>query len=350
MLAQGLLKEPDIELTLLFENLDSNGQGVCFQTLKDWNIKYQNLNIKNGHGLMDRLGRKTGLFDLPKHRLRAQIKRFLEEQGHFDWVITYNYTFIPFVDVFHECGSRVLFSERNDGGWLFKIKGLAGYVSTCDIVTCNSQAAQSLIKEKLNITPHYIKNGVALADNQFTPSDRPVTQMLITARLSPEKNQKLLLDGLCCEPMTDVQLVVCGRVSSQAYADEITVYIHQNGLADRVNLVGFQTDMRPYYQKAGCVVLPSYYEGTPNAILEAYANGIPVIASKITMNMPLFEDMNLLFDPDQVQELVAAFTYLRNMSQSVRCERVLSNYELVKKEYSPEKMVYAFRTLLKSST
>ena len=44
---------------------------------------------------------------------------------------------------------------------------------------------------------------------------------------------------------------------------------------------GFQTEPRPYYEAADCVVLPSYHEGMSNVLLEAAATGRPVITSNI---------------------------------------------------------------------
>ncbi len=44
---------------------------------------------------------------------------------------------------------------------------------------------------------------------------------------------------------------------------------------------GFQTDPRPFYEQADCVVLPSYHEGMSNVLLEAAAMGCPLITSDI---------------------------------------------------------------------
>lgn len=44
---------------------------------------------------------------------------------------------------------------------------------------------------------------------------------------------------------------------------------------------GFQTEPRPYYAAADCIVLPSYHEGMSNVLLEAAATGRPVITSNI---------------------------------------------------------------------
>lgn len=44
---------------------------------------------------------------------------------------------------------------------------------------------------------------------------------------------------------------------------------------------GFQSEPRPYYAAADCVVLPSYHEGMSNVLLEAAATGRPIITSDI---------------------------------------------------------------------
>lgn len=56
-----------------------------------------------------------------------------------------------------------------------------------------------------------------------------------------------------------------------------------NRLADEGIAVfhGFQTEPRPYYAAADCVVLPSYHEGMSNVLLEAAAMSRPVITTDI---------------------------------------------------------------------
>lgn len=44
---------------------------------------------------------------------------------------------------------------------------------------------------------------------------------------------------------------------------------------------GFQSDVRPFYQRCHCFVLPSYHEGMANTLLEAGATGRPLITSDI---------------------------------------------------------------------
>lgn len=53
---------------------------------------------------------------------------------------------------------------------------------------------------------------------------------------------------------------------------------------ERIGVVkyhGYQSDMKPFYAMASCVVLPSYHEGMSNVLLEAAASGRSLITSDI---------------------------------------------------------------------
>lgn len=51
------------------------------------------------------------------------------------------------------------------------------------------------------------------------------------------------------------------------------------GVADRVRFLGPQRDVTPYLGAADAFVLPSWYDPFPNACVEAFASGLPVVAS-----------------------------------------------------------------------
>lgn len=53
------------------------------------------------------------------------------------------------------------------------------------------------------------------------------------------------------------------------------------GVADSVTFAGHQSDVAPYYSAADVMVLPSFTEGSPNALLEAMAAGLPIVATAV---------------------------------------------------------------------
>ena len=50
----------------------------------------------------------------------------------------------------------------------------------------------------------------------------------------------------------------------------------------RIHCTGFVADTAPYYRAMDLMVLPTWREGFPNAVLEAAATGIPVITTIAT--------------------------------------------------------------------
>ena len=53
---------------------------------------------------------------------------------------------------------------------------------------------------------------------------------------------------------------------------------------------GYQSDIKPFYAMASCIVLPSYHEGMSNVLLEGAASGRPLITSDISGCREAVED------------------------------------------------------------
>ena len=82
-------------------------------------------------------------------------------------------------------------------------------------------------------------------------------------------------------------------------------------LDDRVHLAGFREDIGALYGAADLLVHPSRREGAPNAILEAMAAGLPVVATAIPSARELLgEDAGCLVPPEDAPALATALAEL----------------------------------------
>ncbi len=107
---------------------------------------------------------------------------------------------------------------------------------------------------------------------------------LMPARISPQKNQDLVIEALSRlrasgELPETFRLLLAGRVSSARYARKLRSSIEGAGLSGQVKLLGAVREMRELYAAADVVLMPSRTEASPIAALEALACGVPVLIS-----------------------------------------------------------------------
>ena len=72
-----------------------------------------------------------------------------------------------------------------------------------------------------------------------------------------------------------------------------------------IKYYGFQSDVRPYIEKAHCIVIPSYHEGMNNSLLEAESMGRPVITTNIygCKEAVINEETGFLCEPKSADSL-----------------------------------------------
>lgn len=105
---------------------------------------------------------------------------------------------------------------------------------------------------------------------------------------------------------------------------ELKRCIEDSGLGDRIVFTGFLSGaaLDELIDNAACVMCPSiWYENMPNAVLEAYAHGKPVVASRLGSLTELVEDgeTGFLFTPRNHDELAECLMeFVRNDSLSER--------------------------------
>lgn len=129
---------------------------------------------------------------------------------------------------------------------------------------------------------HVDATKVAVIGNPVAPSTHDASvrgdEIVLVGRLVPQKGFDLLLHAFAEAAREHPSWRVCilgegpQRAELRALADRL-------GIAANVELVGEVRDVRARLARAGLFVLASRFEGFPNALLEAMAEGCPVIAT-----------------------------------------------------------------------
>lgn len=104
---------------------------------------------------------------------------------------------------------------------------------------------------------------------------------------------------------------------------------------------GFQSDPRPFYQHADCVLLPSYHEGMSNVLLEASAMGRPVITSDIPGCREAVESevSGLLVRAVDAESLYQKMRQMLETPPEKRAAMGKAGHEKMKREFSRTKVV-----------
>jgi glycosyltransferase involved in cell wall biosynthesis len=134
-----------------------------------------------------------------------------------------------------------------------------------------------------------------------------VPVVLAMGRLVRQKNFMTLLEAIAiARRSTNLRLVLIGKGPLRA---GLLAKARDLGIADAVRLVDPVTNPFPLMKHAAVMVLPSWWEGSSNVLLEAIACGTPVIASRTAGNAAeiLADDRyGLLIEPDSADEMATA--------------------------------------------
>lgn len=156
-------------------------------------------------------------------------------------------------------------------------------------VTYSSRAHRALFARK---NGRLIRNAVdvppkLVRDATERGNDVEPLKLVFVGRLAPQKNWPTLLDALArLESHVDWVLEVCGDGHERA---DFEARVQSLGLAGRVRVAGFVSGAYERIAAADALVLPSWHEGMPNVVLEAWALGTPVVMSDIPAHRALPE-------------------------------------------------------------
>ncbi len=233
--------------------------------------------------------------DIKVHDLSANesrplriIKRFLafrKEIGKIQPEVTINYNlqgaYFSLLVGRKACG-KIIYSERGDP-YDDEYSGLLGKVRdiTCKHVNglvFQSEGARDFFTITQKQKAIVIHNSITVPQDKYPIPEKRDNRIVTVGRLHPQKNPWLLVDAfsLIAQKYPDVTLEFYG---DGALKEEIQAKINRMGLAGRIHLNPSRINIFDCIRTARLFVLPSDYEGMPNALMEAMSLGLPSIAT-----------------------------------------------------------------------
>jgi len=130
-------------------------------------------------------------------------------------------------------------------------------------------------------------------------------------RLSEEKGVKYLIEAtsMLNDLNRFIRVLIIGEGPQKKELEDLVKKVN---MEDKIFFVGFQSDIENWLPAIDVFVLPSLTEGTPMSLLEAMANGIPVVASAVG-GVPQVVDSGkngILVAPGKPEEIVDAVNRL----------------------------------------
>ncbi len=138
----------------------------------------------------------------------------------------------------------------------------------------------------------------------------------------------------------NVSFSVAGEVLESDYLLELNDLVRNLNISDHFHFVGGVTDLRQHLSSADIFVLPSRSEGFSNAIVEAMAASLPVVATNVGGNAEAVIDgvSGFLVPPEDPAALAAAIT--RVLSDPSRAKAMgLAGRALAAERFTTEAMM-----------
>ncbi len=182
-----------------------------------------------------------------------------------------------------------------------------------DRVITLGQSGKDFYTQILHIPP--AKISIIAAPHPVHPEhpapDNPHPIIGTPAELTERKGLRYLVEAapLVLERYPDARFLIFGRGHLE---NDLRQQIAHLGVQDNVNLMGFVPNVAAQMPTWDMLVLPSLWDPFPQAILEAMAHGLPVVATAVdgALEMVVNEGTGLLVPPADAPALAAAIIRL----------------------------------------
>lgn len=210
-----------------------------------------------------------------------------------------------------------------------------------DVLITINKEDYDLAKRKMKARKTYLIPGVGIELSKFQRNDEirlslrkklhiddQQLVLLSVGELSKRKNHQIIIRTLPYLP-SYVHYYICGSGQLESKLLDLASSLD---VKDRVHLLGFRSDVAMLYNMADIFAFPSIQEGLPVSVMEAMANGLPIVCSKIRGNTDLVEgNKGGFLVEDSISEYIECLEKLITDSELRKAmgrfnKRMMSNY------------------------
>ncbi len=212
------------------------------------------------------------------------------------------------------------------------------------IFSVSSEKQEKINRWVPDLSVHFVPNGIDLTDWRPSKSEKNYAKnwkaqhasnkicLGLIGQLKPKKGIQFFIEALTKTSLSDeIHLLLIGDIEEDHQRD-----LSEKGLS--YSLLPFQDryELMKYYLCCEAVVIPSFYDGMPNVMLEAGSLGVPVIASNIDGMADLIthEQDGLLFqvgDEDGCRKVLYQFVSLnekrKDLGEALKA-KIIDQYTL----------------------
>ena len=219
---------------------------------------------------------------------------------------------------------KIYYSERGDptdkeylglNGWMRKL-----VFPKMDGFIFQTRGAQSCFPESVVKKSIIIPNPVYIKYDDYVTTKKRLPIVVAVGRLTHQKNFKLLIKAFAevVVKFPAVNLVIYG---DGVMKEDLLLTINSLGMSKRIQLHEPVKDLFNEIKDSSVFVLPSLYEGMPNALMEAMALGVPSLSADCPPGGPaelIIEGYNgFLFKNNDENDLINKLEYMLSKPQEM---------------------------------
>jgi glycosyltransferase involved in cell wall biosynthesis len=226
-------------------------------------------------------------------------------------------------------------------------------LSLCDMLIVLSEGWRRKLREFApRAEIHVLENAVRVPTSVPSRRKEAVSRFGFLGRLDAEKGVLDLLDAarLLATERLPIAITLAGPAGTAGDLATLTETIRERGLEGVVQIIGpvFGDQKAAFLSSCDAYVQPSHFEGMPLTVLEAFAGGLPVIATSVGA-LPEMIDQGregLLVPPHQPRALAEAIRLLA-CNESLRSHMAAAARERARCRFGVDQFREGLRQLMR---